>query len=96
MADDLVHVCGSCVADLALDRFEHEQADRPKADRSPLLTVAETARYLRVTPGHVRLLIAERKLVAVDLAHSHSKNGHRWRVSRKSLKRLLLADTSRD
>lgn len=84
-------LCATCFADLV-----DQDAERPRVEAS-LLTVAETARLLRLTPATVRGLIAERRLRAVDVAHSSSPNGRRWRVPRKAVRRFLLGvATERD
>jgi excisionase family DNA binding protein len=49
-------------------------------------TIAEVAERLRVSANHVRNLIANRKLRAVDLG---LRDRHEWRVSEDDLSKLL-------
>ncbi|MGH2457296.1 MAG: helix-turn-helix domain-containing protein [Chloroflexota bacterium] len=93
---DPVTICRGCIRDLGLDRFDQDDARRATPMRSPFLTVAEAARLLNTSPRTVRGLITAKRLVAVDLAGSASPNGHRYRIPRKALRRLVARDTAGD
>lgn len=79
--DQLHRVCSACFAETA-------ERDREKS-RPQLLTVAEAARVLNVTPRLIRRLIKTGDLPAISLAPSAKATGIRYRIRRKDLARYL-------
>jgi len=76
-------LCSDCFHDLV------EQATARAADRRPLLTVAEAARLLGLSPQAVRRLIRQGAIEALNVAAAGDAHGNRYRISRKALKRFL-------